>query len=86
MKQLATLLDRALELIKGDAAHARACQPYTDFLVEAGLLALPWGGSGLWDADSAASYALLQQVEEYLAARPRKVTPSFSPACLLNFI
>jgi hypothetical protein len=73
-KQLSALLDRALALVKGENANtAHACQPYCDFLVETVLLALPWGGSNLWDADSAASEALVMQVEEYLAARPRKV-------------
>lgn len=78
LKQLIALVNQALTLVKaenGDAAHACACQPYADFLVEAVLLALPWGGASLWDADSAASDALLKLVQEYLATRPRKVRP-----------
>lgn len=75
-------MERALELLakadNGRAALAGAAQPYADFLVESALLALPWGGASLWDAEPTAADAILSQVQEYLAARPRKVWTAYS--------
>jgi hypothetical protein len=70
--QLSALVSHA-SLCLTEAPAPRRAQPYTDFLVEGVLLALPWGGATLWDYDTTASEKLLAAVDDYIAARPVKV-------------
>eukprot|EP00892_Ulva_mutabilis_P010296 jgi/Ulvmu1/7639/UM038_0066.1 len=73
-------VDKAMELVGGEADESAASrQAYADMLVEAVLLALPWGGKALFDQEQTAAEALLQRVQDYTAARPKKTSTDLAP-------
>lgn len=74
-------IDKAMELVSADSdasgASSSAKQPYGDMLVEAVLLALPWGGKALFEQEKESMEALFQRLHGYMGARPQKVhTPT----------
>jgi hypothetical protein len=77
LTQLRAVVDCAAQIAADvdPAADYRTWQPYSDFLVEAVLLALPWGGGALRDSDGALE-GLLDAVDGYLARRKCSVRAS----------
>lgn len=71
--------DKAMELVTADSnasgASSDASQAYGDMLVEAVLLALPWGGKALFEHEKDSFEALVQRLHEYMGSRPKKVHP-----------
>ena len=66
----------------------RTWQPYTDFLVYAALMALPWGGPELMGGDEAdgggggvgpEASRLFDMAREYMEMRPRAAQPGLAP-------
>lgn len=67
-------IDKAFELVSAESdGTSEAKQAYGDMLVEAVLLALPWGGKALFEQEREAMEALFKKLHEYMAARPKKV-------------
>ena len=60
-------------------SDARLWQPYTDFLVEAVLMALPWAGSELAESAPDQVALLFSAVEAYVTGRPRRHQPGLQP-------
>lgn len=69
----------------GPSSDGRSWQPYTDSVVHAALMALPWGGSDLVGAADDESEGrqeledLWKTVESYMAVRPRSQQPGLAP-------
>jgi len=64
----------------GEGSDGRTWQPYTDALVHATLLALPWGGHELMgDGTGPEVASLWEALEAYMAARPRTRQPGLAP-------
>ncbi len=58
----------------------RTWQRFTDAVVQAALLALPWGGIDLWPEMPPSAHAQLHgQVQAYLDARPLQESPALGP-------
>lgn len=74
ISRLQEFVGKATELVTGDSNDAAdAKQAYGDMLVEAVLLALPWGGKALFEQEQDASESLLQRIHDYMSSRPKKV-------------
>ena len=72
--QVATAPDTVMRDGEGaDGSSARCWQPYTDFLVEAVVLALPWAVHVLRDGARAQLEGLMRSIDEYLDRRPCQV-------------
>jgi nuclear cap-binding protein subunit 1 len=63
----------------GSGDSGRLWQPYTDYLVYAALMALPWGGAELAESAPSDLERLFGGVEAYMAARPRASQPALRP-------
>ncbi|EIE25257.1 ARM repeat-containing protein [Coccomyxa subellipsoidea C-169] len=63
----------------GGGDSGRLWQPYTDYLVYAALMALPWGGAELAESAPSDLERLFGGVEAYMAARPRASQPALRP-------
>ena len=66
----------------GEGSGGRWWQPYTDALVHAALLALPWGGHQLMgggDGGAEAASSLWEAAAAYMAARPMARQPGLAP-------
>jgi hypothetical protein len=75
VSQLRVIVDSAAQIAADadQAADYRTWQPYSDFLVEAVLLALPWGGAALRDGAGAAFDELLDAADGYMRRRKCQV-------------
>eukprot|EP00887_Chlorella_sp_A99_P001913 scaffold18.g1913.t1 len=76
---LRSLVDAAAALAAACGSDGRGWQPYADALVQAALVALPFGGAELAHAVPAAVQELLAAAEAYVAQRPAQTTPSLRP-------
>lgn len=74
-----------LALAGGAANEGRTWQPYTDALVGAALMALPWGGAELLAGGGGAELdRLWASVAAYMVARPRASQPGLAPFFAAN--
>lgn len=75
LTHLRAVVDAATQIAADAAPGAdyRTWQPYSDFLVEAVVLALPWAGNALLENAGESLEALLAAVDSYLRQRKCEV-------------
>lgn len=62
----------------------RLWQPYTDFLVTAALMAVPWGGPEMAESAPNDVQQLLASARSYQQARPRQMQQALRPLPMLD--